>query len=232
MTLISENWYMAEMIQQLKADGEESHTVYINFLLINAESSEAAYQRAIEVGEELIFDYASKNTHVQSLFRGLRNLTKIQGTLEHGAILYQEKRENLPHESVAKMVKNKEKLNVFASRDEGREQAYIPEYAGWYVAEVIHGTKPVENRIETIWLKMLLIRADLPQAAYDAAITLGKNLESDHLLFYGLRELSVIHEKDLEHGSEIIFEAFESMTKEQIESLILYKESLHFFINT
>ncbi len=84
-------WYIAEIVQEIKIEDEETSLVWINFALIRADSPEEAYERALEVGKQS--EYTDRNLDgkmVHAIFRGLHNLHVIHQELAHGSeILYE-----------------------------------------------------------------------------------------------------------------------------------------------
>jgi hypothetical protein len=96
----------------------------------------------------------------------------------------------------------------------------------------------VEDESEnTIWINLVLIRADSPAEAYERSIEIGKQSEDIYpnndgktvtMRFRGLRDLNVIHE-ELEHGSELVYDEKTNLSEEQVKALLRPKESFAVF---
>jgi hypothetical protein len=107
-------WYLAEIVEEFQIMGEQANLVHINFVLVRADSSEEAYNKAIELGKEGESSYENKDGKlVTCVFRGLHNLHVIQEELEHGAELLYERQVGLTEEQVGALVRPKNQLNVF-----------------------------------------------------------------------------------------------------------------------
>ena len=109
-------WYIADLIQEFKIEGESENVVHIDTTLIRADSPEEAYEKAVALGREGQ-DYGSyKNTDdklVTISFRGLKDLNVVDGELEHGTELLFERRDGLTEEEMSDLVRGKDQLNVF-----------------------------------------------------------------------------------------------------------------------
>ena len=109
-------WYIADLIQEFKIEGEEENVVHIDTTLIRADSPEEAYDKALALGREGQDDGSYKNPYnklVTILFRGLRDLNVVDGELEDGTELLFERRDSLSEEEMKGLVRGKDQLNVF-----------------------------------------------------------------------------------------------------------------------
>lgn len=107
-------WYLAEIVQEFRVEDEDSSLVFINFILIRADSPEEAYERSLIEGKA--HEYADFNTdgkRVTSIFRGLANLHVIYDELEHGSEILYESKEDVSEAQIQAMVRPKSELNVF-----------------------------------------------------------------------------------------------------------------------
>lgn len=106
-------WYVAELVQEIKVEGE-LNIVDINIVLVEANSPEEAYERAIELGQrgETVYQN-TEGKLVTLIFRGLRDLNAIVGGLTHGAELALEKKIGLTRVQIERMILSKEGLGVF-----------------------------------------------------------------------------------------------------------------------
>jgi hypothetical protein len=108
-------WFIGELVEEFKAADQTENLVHINTILIEANSPEVAYEKALALGE--LANRVFTNTDgvdVTVRFRGLRGLYPIHDRLEDGAELLYEEREGMSDEAIAKMVKPKEALAVFS----------------------------------------------------------------------------------------------------------------------
>jgi Domain of unknown function (DUF4288) len=116
MGFIPENakWYLAEIAQEMLIEGEPDSVVYVNFILVRADSPDEAYQKAVELGRNGELTYENTDgMQVSAVFRGLRDLNVIHDELEHGAELIYEKKVGLTQEQVQALSTPKGQLGVF-----------------------------------------------------------------------------------------------------------------------
>ncbi|MEP7293014.1 MAG: DUF4288 domain-containing protein [Chloroflexota bacterium] len=111
-------WYLADIVQEFQIEDEASSLVWINLILIRADSPEEAYERSLEEGNSHNSTYLNTDgKRVSSVFRGLRNLYVIIDKLEHGSELIYEEKDDLNEEQVQKLLRSKSELSVFTPRD-------------------------------------------------------------------------------------------------------------------
>lgn len=111
----STEWFIGELVEEFQAADEPENLVHINTILIQADSPEVAYSKALTLGESANRVFTnSDGVDVRVTFRGLRGLYAVYDRLEDGAELLYEKREGMSDEAIAKMVKPKEELAVFS----------------------------------------------------------------------------------------------------------------------
>jgi hypothetical protein len=107
-------WYIAEIVQENRIEGDTQSVVYVNWNLIRADSPEEAYDRAMELGQNLERDYENTDGKTVTVrFRGLSDLHVIHDELEHGAELIYEKFDAVEDDEMAKYVLDKSQLSVF-----------------------------------------------------------------------------------------------------------------------
>jgi Domain of unknown function (DUF4288) len=106
-------WFLAELIQQFTyADG--THSVYVNTILVNANSLEQAYEKALGFGEAYNETFINnEQEEVKVGFAGLRDLFLIYEKLEDGAEVLYSEYEEITEEEIAAMITPKEKLAAF-----------------------------------------------------------------------------------------------------------------------
>lgn len=121
-------WYLAEIVQEIKIKGERKNVVHINTILIHARSPEAAYKKAVKLGKKGETSY--KNTDgkkVRIIFRGLHDLWVIHDELEHGSELTYSEKIGLSKKEVKQLISQKKALWVFAPRQAARRKPnYMP----------------------------------------------------------------------------------------------------------
>jgi Domain of unknown function (DUF4288) len=109
-------WFLADMIQELKLAGEEESTVWVNTILVRATSLEEAYQKSLDHGK--VYEHTYTNTDgvlVTSRFRGLRNLLLIYEKLEDGSEIMWKEHEDLTEQAIQEMLTPKQELGVFVT---------------------------------------------------------------------------------------------------------------------
>jgi Domain of unknown function (DUF4288) len=114
---------------------------------------------------------------------------------------------------------------------------YIPKDAEWYLAELVEELTVADDKRTMVWRNLTLIRANLPDEAYEKALDLGREAETEYLnpagklvriRFRGISFMDVVHDP-LEHGAELLFRSDTDLTEEQIEQLLRSKEELTIF---
>ena len=107
-------WYVAELVQSIKAEGQETNLVWRNLTLIEADSPEEAYQKALRFGEEGSVSYRnSDGKQVNVCFQGISHLDVIHDELKDGAELLFRSNEDMTDEAVKQLIPTKEELNLF-----------------------------------------------------------------------------------------------------------------------
>jgi hypothetical protein len=107
-------WYIAEVVLEITVEGATQNIVHINYLLVRADSPEDAYEKALRLGAEHERTYLNgDNKEVIISFRGLRNLTVVYESLEHGAELLYEEMLGMKEEAIDALVQPKDRLSVF-----------------------------------------------------------------------------------------------------------------------
>src|ERR1700687_1235356 len=94
-------WYLADIVEEIKIEGEKRSLVHVNIVLVESDSSENAYEKALKLGRQCNHTY--KNTEgkkVTCRFRGLRDLNVIHGELDHGTELIYQRRVGLTQSAV------------------------------------------------------------------------------------------------------------------------------------
>lgn len=107
-------WFLADVVQEIRVAGSKRNIVHINSVIVHAESPHAPYARATEMGKRGNTSYMNEEgKRVTIRFRGLRNLDVIYDPLEDGCeIMYAEKL-GVTEKGMRKLVRPKRQLEVF-----------------------------------------------------------------------------------------------------------------------
>ena len=118
-------WFLADIIQELKVADAEDSTVWINTHLIRASSPDEAYEKALNLGK-LYEDFwtNSDGEQVMSRFRGLRDLLLVYEKLEDGAEIMWEEQEDVSEQDIQEMIKPRAQLGAIEAH--GAERAKAP----------------------------------------------------------------------------------------------------------
>jgi hypothetical protein len=115
--------------------------------------------------------------------------------------------------------------------------AFIPKDAEWYVAEIVEEIIVEGDPRNIVHRNLNLIRAHAPEEAYQRAMELGRQGQSEYqnpggkrvtIKFRGLSSLNVVHER-LEHGAELRYFKDISVPETEIAELVKTKERLEVF---
>ena len=81
-------WYLADVILEIVVEGDPRNVVHVNMHLVEADSPDQAYEKALTLGRGSEQEYDnSDGKKVRTVFRGLRELDVIHGDLKDGAEL-------------------------------------------------------------------------------------------------------------------------------------------------
>ena len=121
-------WYLADVVLEVSIEDDPRNVVHVNTMLIEADSPETAYVKAITLGqvsEQEYLNTADKIVRIQ--FRGLRELSVVPDELQDGAELSYEESVGVPPEQLRQWALPKEQLRVFApTRDRSGSPNYMP----------------------------------------------------------------------------------------------------------
>jgi hypothetical protein len=108
-------WYLADIVLEHIVEGDPRNLVHVNTNLVEAESPEQAYQKALALGGDSGQEYTNTDgKRVRVAFRGLRQLNVIHEALEDGAELAYREMVGVPEEQLRGWITPKERLGVFA----------------------------------------------------------------------------------------------------------------------
>jgi len=114
---------------------------------------------------------------------------------------------------------------------------FNPAGAKWYLAELVQELRVAGDPRNVIWRNLTLVRADSPEDAYQEALRLGRDGDTEYdnpqgnrveVRFRGLSSLDVIHD-ELENGAELLFSSENSVSEERLAAILQTKESLGVF---
>lgn len=128
MAYISEDakWYIGDIILEFVIEGDKRNVVHFNSVLLEANSPEDAYRKAIDLGKSQKCKYLNtEGKAVKVRFRGLRDLYVIHDKLEHGAELIYHQKTGISESAIKDLIRPKRELGVFAEIEVQRD---IPNY--------------------------------------------------------------------------------------------------------
>jgi hypothetical protein len=115
---------------------------------------------------------------------------------------------------------------------------HIPGDTEWYIADLVMEITVLGAERNVVHRNLTLIRARLPEEAYQKAQKIGCESETSYqnrkgqlvkINFRGIAKLDAIYES-FEDGAELIFEELIGVTSQDIQSMIPAKEKLNAFI--
>jgi hypothetical protein len=107
-------WYIAEIVERLRVQGDPRAVVHVNLCLIEAAGPTIAYRKALALGKAGEVTYLNpKGRKVSIKFLGLRDLNVVHERLEHGAELLYREYVGLTAAAARKLVTRRTKLSVF-----------------------------------------------------------------------------------------------------------------------
>ena len=114
-------WFIPDLVVEYKIYSgiSNDNMIHVNTVLVEANSAEVAYAKALELGHTYEVNYTnSDGNKVEVKFRGLRDLNVIHDELEHGAELFYESHESLKEDEIQALVHPKRELAIFRPREE------------------------------------------------------------------------------------------------------------------
>jgi hypothetical protein len=109
-------WYIAELVQELRVPGRRRNHVWINTVLVHASPPEEAYDKSLKLGRDGNHSY--KNVYGKKVgckFHGIRELMVIGDPLEHGCELFFRSK-LLDEKGIKRQISKKNNLAVFEQR--------------------------------------------------------------------------------------------------------------------
>jgi hypothetical protein len=120
-------WYIVDLIIEMRIEGEERNVVHVNTMLVRADSPERAFDEALKLGvqhEDVYENTDGKRVSVK--FRGLAHLDVIHDSLEHGAELTYSQKVGLSEDEIAHLVVDKAGLALFSEQEPFTGPNYAP----------------------------------------------------------------------------------------------------------
>ena len=110
-------WYLADIVLELQVEGDPQNLVHTNVHLIEAETPDRAYDKAVTLGRDAEDDYPNTDSkRVRIIFRGIGHLDVIHDPLEDGAELEYREEVGVPDNQLRAQIPPRHLLNVFAPR--------------------------------------------------------------------------------------------------------------------
>jgi hypothetical protein len=120
-------WYIAEIVEEIRVEGDERNVVHKNLVLIRADSPDQAYQRSLEIGQRSESTFQNPDgKSVTSHFRGLSYLNVISEALEDGTELLYERKIAIGEDEIRKWVRQRGELELFEDR---KDVIDLPNYS-------------------------------------------------------------------------------------------------------
>lgn len=115
--LSSSDWYVAEIVMEVKTEGESLSVINVKYVLIHANSPEDAFDEAEEIGKSNEDSYIGPGDQkITWIYHGLRDLSAVYEDLENGSELLIEEEASVSLEEIREVVAEKMQLNVFKAR--------------------------------------------------------------------------------------------------------------------
>jgi hypothetical protein len=132
-------WYLADLVEEIRVEGERRNVVHTNCTLIRADSPDEAHTKAIALGKAGNTRYKNVNGKMVTIrFRGLRELNVIHDDLDHGAEISFNRDVAVSEKIIKSWIRPKRKLGVFAPIEPSKG----PDYASAEVIQEVYERWP------------------------------------------------------------------------------------------
>jgi len=132
-------WYLAEIVEEIRVEGDQRNVVHTNLVLVRADSPDETHEKAMALGKRGDMKYRNpKGKKVTTRFRGLKNLNVIHDELEHGSEISFSQNIGVSEEKIKSWIAPTRKLGVFAPIRPHRG----PDYASAEVIEMVYERWP------------------------------------------------------------------------------------------
>jgi Domain of unknown function (DUF4288) len=119
-------WYLAWLVEVITVEDDPRNIVHTNLMLIRADSPDEAYERALELGNQLEMSHENPDGKlVVCAFRGIRDMNVIHDELEHGAELNYEEKVGVLNDDIERMLTPRDQLTIFRPDDNSSKPKYI-----------------------------------------------------------------------------------------------------------
>ena len=115
-----DKWFAAELVLEITVENDPRIVSQIETYLIRADSPDAAYSRALELGPSLDYRYRNSDGEIVTMkYRGIHALDSIQDTPKDGTQITV--RQSLMDNKAAidDMIRSKNRLDLFTDSDDG-----------------------------------------------------------------------------------------------------------------
>ena len=111
-------WYLADILEAFRVEGEENELLYINAILVHAIDAEEAYTKALAFGARSNDEYLNTDGILITVtFRGLNDLVEIYEEFADGSEIAYSKYENISRADIDRKATPKHELAVFRPRE-------------------------------------------------------------------------------------------------------------------
>jgi len=108
-------WYLADIVEEVRVEGDRRNVVHTNRTLIRADSPGEAYKKAVALGKHGNTKYKNPEGKTVTIkFRGLRELDVIHEELEDGAEISFTREVAVTERAIKDQIPPKRVLSVFA----------------------------------------------------------------------------------------------------------------------
>ncbi|MGB8988710.1 MAG: DUF4288 domain-containing protein [Candidatus Sulfotelmatobacter sp.] len=144
-------WYLADLVEEIRVEGERRNVVHTNCTLIRADSPEEAHKKAITLGKRGNTDYKNpEGKTVRIRFRGLKDLNVIHDELDHGAEISFSRDVAVGEKIIKSWIRPKRRLGVFAPIQPSKG----PDYASAEVIEEVYERSPSLKGVRGLGYKL------------------------------------------------------------------------------
>lgn len=141
MAFIRKNakWYVAEIVEEIRAQGSRRNVVHTNQTLVRADSPNEAFEKATALGRQGNATYKNPGGKAITIrFRGLKDLNVVHEKLGHGAEIGFRRAVGVSEGKIKSWIVSKNKLGAFAPLKPQPE----PDYASAEVLEKVYKLWP------------------------------------------------------------------------------------------
>lgn len=116
------NWYLADVVTEVKTEGEAASVVHFDLHLIRAESAAEAYEKALRIGGEKTRQYLRLDGKVlEFIFRGLNDLVAVDEDFTDGARLLFRTQPEMTDDEIRQVVTPREYLRAIQAEEPGSD---------------------------------------------------------------------------------------------------------------